>query len=109
MQMESAKDATVTTRLMRIMRLRVALRCMLHTSRNTSRFSAISCVESPGNQFQQSCSSGEALQQVTIISGLTEPLTAAAFGLLPLLSIRYIAASCFAHYFDSGLRKIYDS
>lgn len=94
MQMESAKDATVTTRLMRMMRLRVALRCMLHTSRNTSRFSAISCVESPGNQIQQSCSSSEAFQQVTIISGLTEPLTAAAFGLLSLLDREHKIQCC---------------
>ena len=43
MQAVRAKEATVTPKLMRMMRLRVADRCMLHTSRNTSRFSLISC------------------------------------------------------------------
>lgn len=47
MQAESANVPTVTTRFMRMMRLRIALRCMLHTSLNTSRFSAISCMDAP--------------------------------------------------------------
>ena len=47
MQAVRAKEATVTPKLMRMMRLRVADRCMLHTSRNTSRFSLISCSTSP--------------------------------------------------------------
>lgn len=42
MQAVSANAPTVTSRLMRIMRLRVAARCMPHTSRTTSRFSPIS-------------------------------------------------------------------
>ena len=43
MQAVRAKEATVTPRFMRIILLRVAERCMLHTSLKTSRFSLISC------------------------------------------------------------------
>ena len=43
MQAVSAKEATVTPRLMRIILFRVADKCMLHTSLKTSRFSLISC------------------------------------------------------------------
>jgi hypothetical protein len=50
MQAVRAKEATVTPKLMRMMRLRVADRCMLHTSRKTSRFSLISCSTSPNYQ-----------------------------------------------------------
>ena len=43
MQAVRAKVATVTTRLIRMILLRVADRCMLQTSLKTSRFSLISC------------------------------------------------------------------
>jgi len=43
MQAVRANEATVTPRFMRIILLRVAERCMLHTSLKTSRFSLISC------------------------------------------------------------------
>lgn len=43
MQAVRANEATVTPRLMRMILLRVADRCMLHTSLKTSRFSLISC------------------------------------------------------------------
>ena len=43
MQAVRAKEATVTPRFMRMILLRVAERCMLHTSLKTSRFSLISC------------------------------------------------------------------
>ena len=43
MQAVRANEATVTPRLMRIILLRVADKCILHTSLKTSRFSLISC------------------------------------------------------------------
>ncbi len=46
MQAVRAKEATVTIRLIRMILLRVADRCMLQTSLNTSRFSLISCKSS---------------------------------------------------------------
>ena len=46
MQAVRAKEATVTIRLIRMILLRVADRCMLQTSLKTSRFSLISCTGS---------------------------------------------------------------